>query len=1033
MAHLAAHPEPEVSVAAVFLIGRQPANSDSDAFYNYLIPQLAQIAGLTRIEIPSDIQGCIAQFKRLIDVAAAQTRLEGKRLVILVDGLDEDQSPYYTTKKQSVAASLPESLPPNVRVIISSRFNLLLPTDVPDIHPLRNSKFTHLLVQSELAKANRVAATKELEDILSYKDAQGIRYGRDMLAFMAASGGWLTAHDLKDLTHQDLYSINEILNKGATARTFGVMQSADGEQSYSLGHDLLDQLLVCNYLGKKIRYPLEQGTDTERVSDRARYQQQRFHTLKDWRHRIALWAEEYTKLKWPLSTTPDYLCSEFLAELLSNDPDLEESAIATLTDSSRIRLLRRKHGSNYQSISQLQTCIDIFAERVKTIQSRTLINLTTALHFLSKLSQRTHNIPSGLPAVFTLIGRHTYAVELALSVTNPLTRADALCRIATILAESGKINEAKRIAEYALSSANAITEANPRVKALVLADIATVLTKAGNTAKAFNIAKTIDDSYDKALIIAAMAITLEKSGKTDDAADFVKRALCIANTSSNSYEIVQILTDISTAFEKSGDTEEVFDIAEHALSNENISTNSFKKHLVSAVTDIALAKSSNTKKTTNINDFKLDTVDTIIHPYEKAQVLTDIATELATSGNIEEATDIAERALRAADTSTYQYEKEEKERILVDVATALAKSNNFEDAIKIANSITTPYEKDQVLADISIAIAKNGNSDRATRIAHTITEPSTKDQAHAGIAIALAESGNVEKATIISQTLTFPYAKDRYLSKTAIMLMKSSNIAKATNTANAITNPYTKDQVLADLVIILTNSCNINEATDTANTITDLYEKDRAFAAIAITHVKSGRTEEAKDIANTITDTYELVRVLAEIAVAVMKSGNTIDATKTIEHALSTADTYVVPFENGRALAAIVAILARSGHAEEANSIANTITDPYAKCQALVDVATGFAKSDNTEKAIEIAGDALIIADTITYPYSRPLVLGELAIGFSMPQLEAYRVKATVAMLLAAENPWSQFDVLLHVASAPALAILPLLLYEEEN
>src|SRR5690606_8424263 len=135
----------------------------------------------------------------------------------------------------------------------------------------------------------------------------------------------------------------------------------------------------------------------------------RFIALKKWRHKFVNWAEEYIKLMWP-PTTPDYLYSEAFATVISRDLDLEKQALALLADQSRIRLLRCKHGNDYQSFMQLQAYIDILAERINAVPSNRLTHLATALHFHSQLSQRTRKIPVELPAIFALLDNSEYAI-----------------------------------------------------------------------------------------------------------------------------------------------------------------------------------------------------------------------------------------------------------------------------------------------------------------------------------------------------------------------------------------------------------------------------------------------------------------------------------------------------------------------------------------------------------------------------------------------------------------------------------------------
>ncbi len=636
MAHLAKNPEPGVSVAAAFIVGLELANSDSDAFYAHLIPQLAKIAGLSRVEIPTDLQGRDAQLKRMISIAAAKVRLNGGRLLILVDGLDEDQGRYSVNgiKKQSIIASLPELLPSNVRVIVSSRPNPPLPIDVPDTHPLQNRKFWHPLRKSEFAKAAEKVAREELKEIF------GREYGRKILAFMAASGGWLTARDLAELTGQEINDIENTLIDGATARSFRTMQIADEESAYSIGHDLLDQMFVCGHLEKRIRPPRSQGihadieADRDRYeqeraeieADRGRYQQERFDALKEWRRKIAVWAEKYTKQKLT-EPTPDYFCSEALANLLSGDPDLEDKAVAILTNQSRISLLYAKHGNDYQSITQLQSFVDILAMRIKKIPSKSLTHLATALHFLSELSERTRNIPTKLPAVFALLGKSDYAVELALSIVEPREQANALDAIADALAKSGKVTEASKAANLALSSAKTITD--PYDKSIALADIADALAKSGKVAEAskaaklaLSIAKTITDPKSKSRTLAYIADALAKSGKVTEASKAANLALSTANTITGPDYKTLVLADIAAALAKSGNITKAIEIA-------NDITNPDYKTLVLADIAAALTKSGNTAKAFDIAELALRTANTIPELKSRALTLGKIAIKLS--------------------------------------------------------------------------------------------------------------------------------------------------------------------------------------------------------------------------------------------------------------------------------------------------------------------------------------------------------------------------------------------------------------------
>ena len=70
----------------------------------------------------------------------AQTAEQCQRLVLVVDGLDEDGGVTTGPDAYSIAALLPTRGPPDgLRVIVAGRPDPPVPADVPDNHPLRGS------------------------------------------------------------------------------------------------------------------------------------------------------------------------------------------------------------------------------------------------------------------------------------------------------------------------------------------------------------------------------------------------------------------------------------------------------------------------------------------------------------------------------------------------------------------------------------------------------------------------------------------------------------------------------------------------------------------------------------------------------------------------------------------------------------------------------------------------------------------------------------------------------------------------------
>ena len=119
----------------------------------------------------------------LLGSAAAQAEDRGRRLVVVVDGLDEDDTGATPARgRPSIASVLPRRPPPGVRFIVTSRPEPGLPDDVPSGHPLR-ACIQCLLAVSWVAEDLALRAGQELRDLLS-----GDQVGLDVAGYLAASG-----------------------------------------------------------------------------------------------------------------------------------------------------------------------------------------------------------------------------------------------------------------------------------------------------------------------------------------------------------------------------------------------------------------------------------------------------------------------------------------------------------------------------------------------------------------------------------------------------------------------------------------------------------------------------------------------------------------------------------------------------------------------------------------------------------------------------------------------------------------------------
>jgi hypothetical protein len=132
-------PPPATDVVSFFITGRLAAEADSSACVDALIDQLAALIGE---KPPASVSALSrdADRRRLLRMAADRAAEAGRRLVLVVDGLDEDTGARPGTGLASVAAILPKAHHDALRVIVASRPSPALPADVPPDHPLRRCR-----------------------------------------------------------------------------------------------------------------------------------------------------------------------------------------------------------------------------------------------------------------------------------------------------------------------------------------------------------------------------------------------------------------------------------------------------------------------------------------------------------------------------------------------------------------------------------------------------------------------------------------------------------------------------------------------------------------------------------------------------------------------------------------------------------------------------------------------------------------------------------------------------------------------------
>ncbi|MFJ7062084.1 caspase family protein [Streptomyces microflavus] len=178
-AWFALHPPHDVDVVSFFVNGGLAGRGDAAAFTDAVVDELSWYLGQDRAA-SSTASGAVDTLRRrLLDTAARTAHLEGRRLLLVVDGIDEDRGP--SSGLPSIASLLPGNPPPGLRVLVTSR-EVPLPDDVPAGHPLRHGADV-LLAPASAAPAWPREVRRELLNMLTLSEAH-----RDILGLIAAAG-----------------------------------------------------------------------------------------------------------------------------------------------------------------------------------------------------------------------------------------------------------------------------------------------------------------------------------------------------------------------------------------------------------------------------------------------------------------------------------------------------------------------------------------------------------------------------------------------------------------------------------------------------------------------------------------------------------------------------------------------------------------------------------------------------------------------------------------------------------------------------
>lgn len=395
----ALNPPVGVDVVSFFITSRFPGQSDSEAYISALIEQLAALVG----ENPRDALTATARHGhvlRLLKAAAARSEETGRRLLLVVDGLDED------TGQPTIASLLPRRPPANVRILLASRPHPPLPSDVPFGHPLRTLRPKRLVV-SGYAQGLEVRAKNELAALLAGPESQ-----QHVVGLLAASGGGLTASDLQALTGRPPFEVepllHNVLGRTISGRTY-TRWYADrpAEPAYLFGHETL----------------------------RVTAEQQFGASIATYRNQIHNWAETYRAGSWG-PDTPVYLMRGY-PRMLAAVGDLPR-LLACVTDNRWQDRILDVTGGDALALAEITSATKLAAE------SGDMSALVLLAFAKDRLTDRK-DVPASLPVLWAKLGNPERAIMIANDDESPASRVYVLSELAGAFAATGDIPRARRV------------------------------------------------------------------------------------------------------------------------------------------------------------------------------------------------------------------------------------------------------------------------------------------------------------------------------------------------------------------------------------------------------------------------------------------------------------------------------------------------------------------------------------------------------------------------------------------------------------
>jgi tetratricopeptide (TPR) repeat protein len=996
MAWFALHPPPDVDVVP-FLVGAGLAGrSDGNAFLDAVTDQLAVLAAQAS-EAPATSAGLRSGLLALLDAAAQRCREAGRRLVILVDGLDEDTGP--ATPEPSIAALLPRRPPHGTAVLVTSRPDRALPPDVPPDHPLHRCARRRLPV-SPYARDVELFALREL--------AERLRAGplhEDLIGLITASGGGLTRDDLAELAGASPFTVADLLS-GAFGRSVATrtQRPTAARPGYVLAHRTLREAAE-----------LELGP-----------------RLEHYRARLHAWCEEHRVRGWPAGT-PTYLLYDHPRMLAAAGDAARLTALAT--DPLRHERLLEATGGDAAALDEIALAQLVGAKRREP-------DLAAAVQLAvrrEELTSRNRHVPVRLPAVWAALGRRKRAAALARGFPKRKKRAAALAAAAVAAAGAGYLDDAEALAGRVpdrdrrdavlagMAAAAAVHDPDraerwarrctPERRAGALARIATALTGRDPRRAAALVAdlaaSPVGAHSRVAVATAAVAVGepdlgealvagIARGGPRARASAELGVALADAGEASRAEEIAETIRrpgvrlPVLAALLRNAVTRgDGAAVRRHLATLQD--TAGRAAHRGDAVGELLALACAVAGRAPDVAAELLNAGERLVADGVRADRLgwayARLAVAYAAAGDPERAEVLLDRL---TDTDRVA-------AALTEIAVLAARRGDTERAESMVRRVPGADRRMHALTDLAaglvplVPLASAGDHRRAAEIAadaegmaRRTTDPHRLAVMAAHVVDGLVAVGAAPAAREVAERIGDPSTRGTALARVAGALAASGAIDDATALARALDEPERRSWALVSICEAQAATGRKAEAADTAAAVLadppgDGYTRVIAFLRLSAALRAAGSADEADrlraaataQVVEDVSDRGQRARAVAHLSVELDAAGERVKAAVLARRTEAVLAGIRDGQRQDRARTRVVEALAAAGRTVWAEDVSRAIEGPAARIRALAALAT--ATAADPDRAWTLLGRAEQQLDAIETPADRWAAAGRLA------------------------------------------------------